>query len=66
MHFQLQGVLIQESIYPGLSACEVGWPVAFLSAYISTAFTIFTVMWKVIEHSAKAWSCSCYATLVIR
>ena len=30
-----RGVPVREDTYPELSACEVGWPVPFLSAFIS-------------------------------
>ena len=35
--YLLRGVPVREDTYPELSACEVGWPVPFLSAFISKA-----------------------------
>ena len=33
--FVRRGVPVREDTYPELSACEVGWPVPFLAAFIS-------------------------------
>ena len=33
--FVRRGVPVREDTYPGPSACEVGWPVPFLAAFIS-------------------------------
>ena len=33
--FVRRGVPVREDIYPESSACEVGWPVPFLAAFIS-------------------------------
>ena len=32
--FVRRGVPVREEIYPGPSACELGWPVLFLAAFI--------------------------------
>ena len=33
--FVRRGAPVREDTYPGPSACEVGWPVPFLAAFIS-------------------------------
>ena len=35
--FVRRGVPVREDTYPELSVCEVGWPVPFLTAFISPA-----------------------------
>ena len=36
------GVLVREDTYAEPSACEVGWPVPFLAAFISPVFPLGT------------------------
>ena len=38
------GVPVREDSYPEPSACEVGWPVPFLAAFISPVFPLGTHM----------------------
>ena len=40
--FVLKGVPVREDTYLEPSACEVGWPVPFLSAFISPVFPLGT------------------------
>ena len=38
------GVPVREETYAGPSACEVGWPVPFLAAFISPVFPMGTYL----------------------
>ena len=38
--FIRRGVPVREDTYPEPSACEVGWPVPFLAAFISPVFLL--------------------------
>ena len=40
--FIRRGVPVREVPYPEPSACEVGWPVPFLAAFISPVFPLGT------------------------
>ena len=40
--FVRRGVPVREDTYPEPSACEVGWPVPFLAAFISPVFPLGT------------------------
>jgi len=40
--FVRRGVSLREDTYPEPSACEVGWPVPFLVAFISPVFPLGT------------------------
>ena len=40
--FMCRGVPVREDTYAGLSACDVGWPVPFLAAFISPMFLLGT------------------------
>jgi len=41
--FVRRGVPVREDTYPEPSACEVGWPVPFLAAFISPVFPLGTI-----------------------
>ena len=51
-----RGVPVRVDTHPEPSACEVGWPVSFLTAFISPVLPRFSAGWKVSEHSVKASS----------
>ena len=40
--FVRRGMPVREDTYPEPSACEVGWPVLFLAAFISPVFALGT------------------------
>ena len=40
--FVRRGVPVREDTYAEPSACEVGWPVPFLAAFISPVFSLGT------------------------
>ena len=40
--FVRKGLPVREDTYPEPSACEVGWPVPFLAAFISLVFQLGT------------------------
>ena len=42
--FVRRGVPVREDTYPEPSACEVGWPVPFLAAFISPVFPMGTYL----------------------